>query len=103
MISFRSHVCAIAERSVSAIHSCALKAGMRIDTKDFGLADFLANLTSERTRRRLDRALSQPGAPSTSMALTTGRTRASELIAYCTTFSKNSGVHPNGVGLSEMS
>src|SRR5215831_12813790 len=33
MISFGSHVWAIADRSVSAIHSCALYAGMRIDTR----------------------------------------------------------------------
>jgi hypothetical protein len=33
MISFRSHVCAIAERRVSEIHFSALYAGMRIDTK----------------------------------------------------------------------
>src|SRR5271168_3890564 len=35
MISFRSHVCAIAERSVSEIHASALYAGMRIDTSGF--------------------------------------------------------------------
>ena|SRR5438270_6104825 len=33
MISFRGHVCATADRSVSLIHSCALNAGMRIDTR----------------------------------------------------------------------
>src|ERR1700682_3212164 len=103
MISFGCHVCAIAELNVSAIHSCALKAGIRIDTKDFALADFLATLTSERTWGRLDRAVSQPGALSTSNASTTGTICAPELTAYCTTFSKNSGVHPNGVWLSEMS
>ncbi len=35
----------------------------------------------------------------TSKALTTGRIRAPEPTAYCTTSSKNSGVHPNGLGL----
>src|SRR5580704_9676836 len=35
MISLRSHVCAIAERSVSEIHASALYAGMRIDTSGF--------------------------------------------------------------------
>jgi hypothetical protein len=33
MISFASHVCAIAERRVSAIHFSALYAGIRIDIK----------------------------------------------------------------------
>jgi hypothetical protein len=33
MISVRSQVCATAERIVSAIHSWALNAGMRIETK----------------------------------------------------------------------
>src|SRR5712692_6774973 len=40
MISFRSHVCAIADRSVSGSHSSALYAGMRIDTKGFMLDAF---------------------------------------------------------------
>src|SRR2546429_5694406 len=35
MISFLGHVCPIADLSVSAIHSWALKAGMRIDTRGF--------------------------------------------------------------------
>ena len=35
MISFGSHVCESAERSVSAIHFWALKAGMRIETRGF--------------------------------------------------------------------
>src|SRR5271157_232932 len=35
MIPFRSHVCAIADRSVSAINSCELKAGIRIGAKAF--------------------------------------------------------------------
>src|SRR6266849_5559400 len=35
MISFRSHVCEIADWSVSSIHNCALYAGTRIDTKGF--------------------------------------------------------------------
>src|SRR4029077_2723188 len=97
MISFRSHDCPTAERNVSAIHSCALKAGMRIDTSALLLADFLATLISERTRGRLGRAVSQPGAPSSSNASTTGTICAPELMAYCTTFCKNAGVHPNGV------
>src|ERR1700674_1981032 len=103
MISFRSHVCAIAERIVSATHSCAVKPGMRIDTKGFTLAGVLATPTSEQTRGRLDRTVSHPGVPSTSNASTTGTICAPELMAYCTTFSKNSGVHPNGVGLLETS
>src|SRR5208337_1772448 len=44
MISFRSHVCAIADRSVSASHFSALYAGMRIDTKGFMLDASLAIL-----------------------------------------------------------
>jgi hypothetical protein len=35
MISFGCHVCAIADFSVSPIQSCALNAGIRMDTKGF--------------------------------------------------------------------
>src|SRR6266849_4416204 len=38
MISLRSHVWAIAERSVAAIHCWELYAGIRIDTKGFKAA-----------------------------------------------------------------
>src|SRR5207302_7031651 len=61
MISFLGHVCPIADLSVSAIHSWALKAGMRIDTRGLMTGIPLSRPLSEGDARR-DADVPGPGA-----------------------------------------